>query len=322
MNQLYPLRFEPLLKRYIWGGRRLGTVLGKPIGDETCAESWEMVDHGDDQSHVAYGPLAGTPLAELVGDHASELFGNDPPQRPFPLLLKFLDAAQDLSVQVHPNDEQAAELDPPDRGKTEAWVVVDAEPGSLIYAGLKRGVDRATFERETKRGTLELCLNRFEPKAGDCVFIPAGTVHALGAGLLVAEIQQSSDTTFRLFDWNRVGTDGKPRALHIEQALQVIRFDAPPVQPQVPQETGRAERERLVACDKFILDRWCVTGPTTIGGDEKFHILTVIDGSLFIQGDPAGEPLTKGQSMLLPASCGATAAEVAGQAIFLDAYLP
>ena len=178
---LYPLRFEPLFRRYIWGGRRLGTVLNKPIGSgEDYAESWEIVDHGLDQSVVAFGELR-MPLGDLVADYGPALFGRHHPQRQFPLLFKFLDANQSLSVQVHPDDRQAAQLEPPDLGKTEAWVVVHADPGSVIYAGLRDGVDRETLQAAMAAGQTESCLHRFSTQTGDCVFIPAGTVHALGA---------------------------------------------------------------------------------------------------------------------------------------------
>lgn len=323
MNTLYPLRFVPLLKRYLWGGRRLKTVLGKPIGDENCAESWEVVDHRDDQSRVAFGPLAGTTLGELVRQRWQELLGlRQPPEPRFPLLLKFLDANQSLSVQVHPNDQQAARLDPPDRGKNEAWVVLAAEPQSVIYAGLKRGVDRPTLERELARGTVELCLNRIVPAVGDCIFIPAGTVHALGAGLLVAEVQQSSDTTFRLFDWNRVGPDGKPRTLHVEQALEVIRFDRPPPVPQPPRATDRPTVERLITCDSFMLDRWHLDAPQPLGDDGRMHIVTVLEGSVDLEGDPAPRPLAKGDTALVPAAFGARQLSPAANATLLDIYLP
>ncbi len=233
MATLYPLRFTPVFRRYVWGGRRLGKILGKPIGPgNDYAESWEVVDHGEDQSRVAAGSLAGMTLNELTHIHGKELLGRHNPQPRFPLLFKFLDCEKTLSVQVHPNDQQAARLDPPDAGKTEAWVVLSAEPGSVIYAGLKRGFDRAALEREVARGTCELCLHRFEPEPGDCIFLPAGGIHALGAGLMIAEIQQASDVTFRLYDWNRMGTDGQPRPLHIQQALDVIDYQRGPIDPQ------------------------------------------------------------------------------------------
>ncbi len=277
-NDLYPLRFRPLFRRYVWGGRRLQTTLGKalPEGDD-YAESWEIVDHGADQSVVAHGPLAGRSLHDLVDEFGAQLLGRHAPQVQFPLLFKFLDAHRNLSVQVHPNDEQASRLDPPDLGKTEAWVILAAEPGSKLYAGLKRGFDQAAFRREISRGTAELCLSQLAPQVGDCVFVPAGTVHALGAGLVVAEIQQASDTTYRLYDWNRVGVDGKPRPLHIEQGLQVIDYDRGPIVPQQPKPTQNSAVQRLVECDKFVLDRWQLKSRHTLGGDDRFHILAVLE---------------------------------------------
>jgi mannose-6-phosphate isomerase len=320
---LPPLRFEPILRRYLWGGRRLGSLLGKTLGEgDDYAESWEVCDRAEDQSLVAYGPLAGTSLGELVRERADELLGRHAPLARFPLLFKFLDAQKTLSVQVHPGDAQAGRLDPPDLGKTEAWVVLDARPGSLIYAGLKWGFDRAALERELTRGTCELCLHRFEPKPGDCIFLPAGMVHAIGAGLLVAELQQSSDVTYRLFDWNRVGPDGRPRTLHVEQALAAIDFRYGPAAPQTPQPGAGPHIERLVACDKFVLDRWKITLPQTIGGDDRCHLLAVLEGGLTIAGDPHERPLTKGSTALVPASLGATELRPRGPAVLLDAYLP
>jgi mannose-6-phosphate isomerase len=329
---LTPLRFQPLFKRYLWGGRRLGTVLNKPIGDgDDYAESWELVDHGSDQSVVAAGPLAGTTLGQLVKSHSHDLLGRHAPLSRFPLLFKFLDCNRALSVQVHPNDEQARKLDPSDLGKTEAWVILAAEPGSVIYAGLKPGFDRPALEREVLRGTTELCLHKIAPHVGDCIFIPAGTVHALGAGLVVAEIQQASDTTYRLFDWNRVGPDGKPRQLHVRESLDVIDYAADPVSPQMPRATERPCVERLVECGKFILDRWRVgevsgadengDGELSLGGDGRFHIIAVLDGEVRLSGDPTGEPLTKGQTVLLPA-CLTESLEVVRETVLLDAYLP
>lgn len=322
MLELPPLRFQPLYRRYLWGGRRLESILRKELGEgDDYAESWEVVDHGEDQSRVAAGPFAGAALREIVRDHNKELFGRHAPQRSFPLLFKFLDAHRNLSVQVHPNDEEAARLNPPDLGKTEAWVVLHAEPGSVIYAGLKRGFDRRALEREVNLRTTELCLHRFEPQPGDCIFIPAGTIHALGAGLVVAEIQQASDTTFRLYDWNRLGPDGKPRALHVQQSLDTIDYDAGPVLPQAPQAIGDPQVERLVACDKFILDRWKFSGERTVGGDDRFHLLAVVEGAVEVEGDPAERPLRRGETMLLPASATKKAAAPRPAAL-LDIYLP
>ena len=323
MTRLYPLRFDPIFRRYLWGGRRLATVLGKPIGEgDDYAESWEVVDHGADQSVVTHGPLAGRSLHELVVDHGVELFGRHAPQGQFPLLMKFLDANKTLSLQVHPNDEQAARLDPPDLGKTEAWVVLAAEPGSKMYAGLKPGVDRDALRQHLEAGTCEECLHSFEPKVGDCVLLVAGTVHAIGAGLLIAEIQQASDTTFRLFDWNRLGTDGKPRELHVEQSLAVTDFERGPVSPEVPQPVEGSAVERLAACDKFVLDRWQFTEPRACGGDGRFHLLAVIEGSAALAGDPCHEPLAVGGTALVPADCGEITVSPRGNTVLLDMYVP
>ena len=317
----YLLRFEPIYRRYLWGGRRLSTVLGKAIGEgDDYAESWEIVDHGGDQSVVIAGPLAGRTLTEVVTAHGEELYGRHAALKHFPLLFKFLDCNRTLSVQVHPNDEQAAQLDPPDLGKTEAWVVLHAEPGSKVYAGLRTGVTRASLAAATAAGAVKECLHAFEAKAGDCVFIPAGTVHALGAGLVIAEIQQASDTTFRLFDWNRVDASGKLRPLHVEQSLDTIDYTRGVVAPQNPHPIATG-RERLVACDKFTLDRCTISSPTTIGGDGRCHLLAIIDGAVEVVGEPATK-LACGTTALLPAAAGLRELQPQGRAVVLDIFLP
>ncbi len=321
---LPPLSFRPLFKNYLWGGRRLESMLGKPLGDGPhWAESWELVDHGDDQSVVADGPLAEMTLRELVAQFPQELFGQHAPQFQFPLLLKYLDAQRTLSVQVHPDDEQGAKLEPPDLGKTEAWVVLAAEPGSKIYAGLKPGVDRVQLAAAIDAGRCDECLHSFEPAVGDCVFIEAGTVHALGEGLVIAEIQQASNTTFRLLDWNRVDTDGQPRPLHIEQSLATINFARGPVDRQVPQTTGDDYRERLVQCDKFVLDRFKLRSPIKLPIDNRFHILTLCSGAGVALHSSAGSvDLTLGQTVLLPACSQDVSITPRGDATLLDMYLP
>lgn len=324
MIKLYPFRFKPLFRQYIWGGRRLESMLGKPLGDgDNYAESWEVSDHGRDQSVIAYGPLEGIALGEIVRRYPGDLYGSHvSPVASFPLLFKFLDAQKRLSVQVHPTDEEAAQLDPPDLGKTEAWYVIHAEPGSKIWSGLKRGFDQLALEREVQRDTCELCLHQWEPMPGDCVFIPAGTVHAVGEGLVIAELQQSSDTTFRLFDWNRVAADGKPRPLQIEQALRVIDYQQGPVGAVEPSVTSRPYVQRLVECDKFVWDSWTIDSPKRIGGDDRFHLIAVVEGTLQIERDPSSHPLVKGQTALLPTSCGPVQLTPKGQVTLLDAHLP
>ena len=324
----HPLRFKPIYRQYIWGGERLHALFGRDLPpNETFAESWEMVDHDEDQSIVEFGPLSGKPLHELVTTDPVGLFGAaDSVMRlgqvkgRFPLLLKYLDARQPLSVQVHPNDAAAAELDPPDLGKTEAWLVLHSEPGSKIYAGLKDGVDHAAFENAIRNGTAEECLHSFEPVAGDFLFIRAGTVHALGAGNVVLEIQEASDTTFRLYDWNRVGTDGKPRPLHIEAGLAAVDFSLGPVNPTKPDTSF--ESVNLVRCDWFILDRHRLSGPRRFGDDGRCHILSVIKGSVLVENDPAECPLERSRTVLLPAAAGPVTLMPNEPAVVIDAHLP
>ena len=322
MPALYPLRFAPIFKRYLWGGRGLQSLLAKRLGPgDDYAESWEVVDRGRDQSIVTHGPLAGTTLGELVSRRGGELFGRHAAEPRFPLLFKFLDAHLPLSVQVHPDDAAAARLHPPDLGKSEAWVILAADPGSYVFAGLKRGFDRAALARELARGTCELCLHRLEPRAGDVLFLPAGAVHALGPGLVVAEIQQASDTTYRLFDWNRLGPDGRPRQLHVEESLSAIDYRLGPLSFSAPCPSERPHVERLVDCDKFVLNRWKLDSQQSIGGDEKCRLIVVLDGSLEAASDPAG-PLAKGEVSLLPASLGAVLLKPRGGAILLEISLP
>ncbi len=311
----YPLQFKPVLKQTIWGGRLLGERLGKPIGEESdYAESWEVVDHGIDQSVVTSGHLEGKTLKELLTDHNEWLMGKAA-QDHFPLLLKYLDCNRVLSVQVHPTDEYGATMPVPDLGKTEAWYIVDAKPGSVIYAGLKSGVDADELRAAVEEGRAEEVLHQFEAQPGDCVFIPAGTVHAIGAGLLVAEIQQSSDTTFRLYDWNRVDADGNGRELHIEQSIEVTDFERGPVAP-IRTDPNAEGWQTLVECDKFRL-RAISNGTGTVGGDNRFHIITIPQGEATLVTESERLPLTPGTSVLLPAAHDAATIELAEDTIVL-----
>ena len=297
----YPLTFAPVLKQTIWGGRLLGDHLKKPIGSAAdYAESWEVVDHGEDQSIVQNGVLSGKTLKQLIRNNADWLLGSKTGMDSFPLLLKYLDCNRVLSVQVHPDDEYALKMPMPDLGKTEAWYIVAAAPESLIYAGLKEGVDSSTLQAAIKNGTTEDALHSFHPSAGDIAFIPAGTVHALGAGLLVAEIQQSSDTTFRLFDWNRTDPQGKSRPLHIEQGVEVTDFSSGPVAARTsdPEIEGW---QTIVSCDKFILNL-LEKGEAVLGHDEKFHIVTIPKGKATLRFGEEVMALATGDTVLLPAA--------------------
>ena len=236
---LYPLRFEPLYQYRLWGGRRLERYSRGPLPVEgPVGEAWLLSDRDDHASTVAEGPLRGKTLRALFAESGDEMLGSQAGQfERYPLLLKFLDASEMLSVQVHPSDAQGDLLPKGERGKTESWLVMEAGAGSSIYAGLAPGVTPETMRAKSADGTVEEDLASFAPKVGDGLFIEAGTVHALGGGVMVFETQQNSDVTFRLFDWNRVDTQtGKPRELHVEKAIRATNFEAvavPPTQPTV-----------------------------------------------------------------------------------------
>jgi mannose-6-phosphate isomerase len=321
-----PLRFEPILRRLIWGGRRLGTVLGKPIGEAAdYAESWEISDYKDAVSVVCEGPLAGTTLRELVRSQPEALMGRQlANRRQFPLLVKFIDARETLSVQVHPDDEKGRRL-ANDNGKTETWVIVDGEPGSLIYAGLKPGVTRDQFAAAIEAGSVEPLLHRFTPRPGDCILIEAGTVHAIGSGVLLAEIQQMSDATFRVDDWGRVGPDGKPRELHVAQALESTDFTRGPVDPlgpwPLPAEQGN-HRDGLPWTPYFALERWTLTRPQVLGDASRFTILMGLSGSAQVGHEPGRCRLEFGQTLLLPAALGPCPVEPEGEAMILTCVVP
>ncbi len=301
------LRFEPIQKRLIWGGRRLADLLGKRLGPGAdYAESWELSDHRDDISMVAEGPLAGTSLRQLVEERALDLFGPSLANcRQFPLLVKFLDANQTLSVQVHPDDEQGRLL-ANDNGKTEAWVVMHAEPGALIYAGLRADVGRDEFAKGLETGQVEPLLHRFEARPGQCIFIPAGTVHAIGAGVVLAEIQQMSDATFRVFDWGREGPDGKPRKLHLDEALVATDFTRGPVSPIRPivAHHPAGMLERLVRCPQFVLERLQLRDVGTVGTADRFTIVICLRGSAEVGPESSRTLLKFAETLLLPADLG------------------
>jgi mannose-6-phosphate isomerase len=323
---LYPLRFRPILRQLIWGGRRLGTVLHKPIGDQAdYAESWELSDYHDQVSVVDEGDLTRTSLRDLVHSRGDELLGEAlGPRDQFPLLVKFIDARESLSVQVHPDDETGRRL-ANDNGKTETWVILAAEPGSLIYAGLKPGVGRDEFTAAMHSGKVEHLLHSFEPRPGDSILIEAGTVHAIGAGVLLAEIQEMSDATFRIHDWGRVGTDGKPRQLHLREALESINFDRGPVNPIKPETqpvAGGGTRERLARSEYFALERLTLSKQALVGDGQRFTILMGLSGSSEIEQGGKSVRLDFGQTILLPAAIGPCTISPRGEATVLTCVVP
>jgi len=245
----YPLKFEAIYKQRIWGGRKLHEVFGKelPIG-EKIGESWELADLPEDKSVIANGELAGLTIREVIEKYPKEITGDENFPAPFPLLIKILDAEDVLSVQVHP-DPATCKRTGQGEPKTECWYVISAAPGAVIYKGLKDGVTKEQFARAIEEGTVAETLVTVPVDVGECHFLPAGTAHAIGEGLLIAEIQTPSDTTYRVFDWNRVDDAGNPRELHIEQALESIHFDSS------RDELGVTTMGRLVDCEYFKIDK-------------------------------------------------------------------
>ncbi len=313
-TEYYPLQFVPVLQDYVWGGTQLHALFGKGAHDGPWAESWEIVDHVKAQSVVANGPCQGWTLRQLMERWGPSLVGDDVwqtihrPQIPsplrgrFPLLFKFLDARWDLSVQVHPNDAQAALLDPPDRGKSEAWFVLHAQAGARMYVGTNPGVTRADFLRAVNAGTVADLLHTLEPRIGDCIYVPAGTPHAIGGGLVIAEIQQASDTTYRVFDWNRVDAAGNSRPLHVQEAIDAIDFDRGPVNPLPPPEDPHSPVVELLRVPYFRIRRWKPSTTVTLDSAGSFRILSIVAGSCDMQGDWGQLALTCGNTVLVPAA--------------------
>ena len=308
MNPLQagPLCFRPFLRPMVWGGRRLGEKLGKELPtDALYGESWEVSDHPLHRSVVAVGPYAGRTLRDLMEqDRPALLRAAARTCTVFPWLVKFLDAHDWLSVQVHPDEEAVRRLWPGEGSKTEAWFVLDVLPGARIYAGLLPGVDEAAFRTALAKGTVAECLHNFEPRPGDCVFLPAGTVHAVGGGVLIAEVQQTSDATFRLFDWNRRDAQGKSRPLDIDKGLASIHWDQGPVTPvHADAYQGSAcGRQTLVHCRYFHLEYVSENEPFWCGGQGVLQAVLVLAGAGRLQSADGEYALRVGQTWVLPAA--------------------
>ena len=268
-----PLTFNPIFMERIWGGRRLETEFSKQLPPRLrIGESWELVDRLEAQSVVARGPLKGKTLHELWTQHRREIFGDASDHPRFPLLIKLLDADQKLSLQVHPPEEIAAKLG--GEPKTEFWYVAAAEPRAKLFVGLKDAMTRARFEEALRGGSIAGHVHAIESKRGDAMFLPAGRFHAVGAGNVLVEIQQNSDTTYRVFDWNRLDDTGKPRQLHIEQALESIDFDD--VAPRLVQAKG----EELVRHELFEVEKWNLDAPREIVPHGQFAMVCCLTGKL------------------------------------------
>ncbi len=304
MPPLYPLTFHPIFKERVWGGRSLARLYGKALpSDVPIGESWEICDRPGDASVVAHGPLAGKDLHWLVENRHTELLGDARLEGGrFPLLIKLLDAQDKLSLQVHPPASRSVELH--GEPKTEMWFIAEAAPGAELYVGLKSGVTRADFERRIQDGRVAECFHRLPVQAGDAMFLPSGRVHAIGAGLVIFEIQQNSDTTYRVFDWNRAGLDGRPRELHVAQSLASIDFN-----DFEPTLAGGAEVRvanclvRQLVCDPlFKVELFRAQGDDRISlAASRMQLIGVVAGEVRIQ-DGSTPVLRAGDFCLLPAS--------------------
>lgn len=306
-HRLYPLTFDPIFKDYVWGGRNLAEKLGRSIPDGIVAESWDVAAHPNGSSVVNRGTLQGKTLADVLELWGEALVGSNNQQAlelgKFPLLIKLLDANRWLSVQVHPDDTyglaHAGEF-----GKAEMWVVLDAEPGAEIIYGFKPGITRERYAQEVTDGHAADSLQRLPVKKGDVIFIPAGAIHALGPGIIVAEIQQNSDTTYRIYDW------GRPRPIHLEQALAVLDFamvEPGPAQPHTLIHEDGLHVEQLAACPYFETDRIILPTDSAFYGlcdGASFELWAVLEGQATIEW--SGEPVTlRGVAWaLLPADLG------------------
>jgi mannose-6-phosphate isomerase len=320
---LYPLRFEPIYQYRLWGGRRLSGLLSAPLpGDGPIGEAWVLSDRDDHQSLVANGPLKGQTIGRLMEQYRAQLMGKLAPRfRRFPLLLKFLDAREMLSVQVHPSDVYPDLIPTGETGKTEAWVVIEAEKESHIYAGLKPGTTADGLRRSLANGTIADQLVGIVPKPGDAVFIPAGTVHTLGGDVVVFEVQQNSDVTFRLYDWGHVDPKtGKPRPLQVDQAFACIDFEgsvsglvAPRVEANMP-----VERERLFDCEPFRVWRLLGQAPFQVGDIAEPRVLVCIEGSGQVEHGNIPYAVGKGDVWLLPAEAGVCAFQPSQEVTLLE----
>lgn len=305
-----PIHFDNYLRTQVWGGRLLqdwfkrDSAASGPYG-----EAWDISAIAPHISTVDEGLYAGLKLTDLWADHRRELVGGGHESTAdFPLLIKWLECRDQLSLQVHPDDQFAQKVLGQPFGKSEAWVILHAEPTAVVYAGVKPGITRGDFEQHLKSGTLERCLHATVPRAGDCFSFPAGTIHAAGGGLLLAEVQQSSDATFRLFDWNRPGLDGRPRPLQVELGLDAVNWDQGAVNPCIPDKldcvADGVVAERLCEMSAFTLERYRIEAPFPVPHSGELTIWMTLSGSgeLRATNPNYGRSLTQGDTILLPAS--------------------
>jgi mannose-6-phosphate isomerase len=303
MNALYPLKFQPILKDKIWGGQKLQQLLNKPTTSTEAGESWEISDVEGDTSVVANGPLKGSSLKALLESYTSDLLGEKNFRQfgtKFPLLIKFIDAKQDLSVQLHPNDQLAKERHN-SFGKTEMWYVVQADPDSNLIVGFNQDMTQELYLKHLEAKTLQSILNFDAVKPGDTYFIEVGRIHAIGAGVLLAEIQQTSDITYRVYDWDRVDSEGKERELHNDIALEAFDFEMPD-NFRVKYSLDSNTSTELVSCPYFTTNVLEVNAPIQKENNhDSFMIYMCVEGAASLEVDGAVTEFSMGETVLVPA---------------------
>ncbi len=321
---MFPLILKPVYKDYIWGGERIAQRYARQT-PARCAESWEISDHDNGMSVVETGPWSGKTLREIVQNHGEELFGVGQTYTKFPLLIKLIDAKDRLSVQVHPN-EQTAPLTNGDP-KTEMWYALEGSPDAAVYAGLAKGTTPEKFAEHLQSGDMNSVLQRHQLKPGEVIFIPGGLVHAIDRGCFLLEVQQNSDTTYRLWDWGRVEASGKPRELHIEQAMMSINWDndeSPLVPPSPTTEMEQNSETVLIANDFFVMKSYKITDMHLCDTQNRcFDVLFTSKGKIRITWVDGELPVEEGRSVLIPAALGEyLIAPVAGPADVFCVTMP
>ena len=304
---MYPIKLKPAFKDYLWGGTRLRDNFGKDCDFDKIAESWELSCHKDGNSVVADGEFAGLTLAQYIEKEGKSVLGTNCEKfENFPILIKLIDAKDNLSVQVHPNNEYAQRVEG-EYGKTEMWYVVDCDEGASLLYGFKHNITKEEFRERIENNTLLEVTNSVPVKKGDVFFIEAGTLHAIGKGILIAEIQQNSNTTYRIYDYGRVGADGKPRQLHIDKAVDVTNLcPAKPYPQSEPVDMGGWTKKRLAKCEYFTVDVINVDTSAALEADKSSFVnILVLDGGCVLssEGNDAVE-LKKGDSVFIPAGLG------------------
>ncbi|TPD69728.1 type I phosphomannose isomerase catalytic subunit [Flavobacterium microcysteis] len=317
---IYPLVFEPILKERIWGGTKLKTVFDKPIQSETTGESWELSTVPGDISRIAVGEYKGKLLSELISQYPEEILGKTVHRKfgtEFPLLFKFIDAKDDLSIQVHPNDELAKKRHN-SFGKTEMWYVMQADENAKIVVGFKEKSSKEKYLKNLENKTLLSILEEITVKKGDVFFLETGTIHAIGAGIVIAEIQQTSDITYRVYDWDRVDAEGKSRELHIDLALDAINYDRTDTKRTYTQEENKSNP--VVICPYFTTDYLPLNGKIEIKKQhESFTVYMCMEGDFKVKYNETVWDYKKGDTVLLPAAM--QEYELEGQAVLLEIYI-